>query len=115
MIGTVQAQAGLHRAFDLTAPEVAHPADYPNYKSYSDSSQALLNPSHGCCKVQSGCLELRQQVKHSQNEGNRQRAAIAILDRAGIETVAKTIGQPKQAQIWFDNLVRSGEEEKDEA
>jgi hypothetical protein len=58
--------------------------------------------------------ELRWQVKYGRSERNRQKAAIAILDRAGIGTALKDSGPPRQLQLWLDGLRRVGEEEGEE-
>jgi hypothetical protein len=58
--------------------------------------------------------ELGWQVRYGRDERNRQTAAIAILDRAGIETADKRTGQPQQLQLWLEGLRRAGEEGEDE-
>jgi hypothetical protein len=47
--------------------------------------------------------ELRRQVEQGQDEAARQRAAVAILDRAGVETAAK-FEPPRQLMLWLEEL-----------
>jgi hypothetical protein len=49
-------------------------------------------------------VELRRQVVYSRDEGNRQRAAIAILDRAGVERAAQS-EPPRQLSLWLEEVM----------